>query len=58
MIVINKPAGIIMHPGAGNYDKTIVGDTTKFWIKAQEKINQDKKLKLFNPLHQIFLIQI
>ena len=22
--MINKPAGIIMHPGAGNYDKTIV----------------------------------
>jgi len=24
MIIINKPAGIIMHPGAGNYDNTIV----------------------------------
>ncbi|WP_435149290.1 RluA family pseudouridine synthase [Candidatus Pelagibacter bacterium nBUS_32] len=24
VMVINKPAGIIMHPGAGNYDKTIV----------------------------------
>ena len=24
LIVINKPAGIIMHPGAGNYDNTIV----------------------------------
>ena len=24
LIVINKPAGIIMHPGAGNYDKTLV----------------------------------
>jgi 23S rRNA pseudouridine1911/1915/1917 synthase len=24
ILVINKPAGIIMHPGAGNYDKTIV----------------------------------
>jgi 23S rRNA pseudouridine1911/1915/1917 synthase len=23
-MVINKPAGIIMHPGAGNYDQTIV----------------------------------
>lgn len=30
-----------------NYDKTIVGDTSKFWIKAQEKINQEKKLKFF-----------
>ena len=24
IIVINKPAGISMHPGAGNYDKTLV----------------------------------
>ena len=24
LIILNKPAGIIMHPGAGNYDKTIV----------------------------------
>ena len=24
VIVINKPSGIIMHPGAGNFDKTIV----------------------------------
>ncbi|MDA9629377.1 RluA family pseudouridine synthase [Candidatus Pelagibacter sp.] len=24
LLIINKPAGIIMHPGAGNYNKTIV----------------------------------
>ena len=24
LIIINKPAGIVMHPGAGNFDKTIV----------------------------------
>ena len=24
LLIINKPAGIIMHPGAGNHDKTIV----------------------------------
>ena len=24
LMVLNKPAGIIMHPGAGNFDKTIV----------------------------------
>ena len=28
-----------------NYDPTLVTDTTRFWIKAQEKINEDKKLK-------------
>jgi 23S rRNA pseudouridine1911/1915/1917 synthase len=24
LLIIDKPAGVIMHPGAGNYDKTIV----------------------------------
>ena len=28
-----------------DYDPTLVTDTTRFWIKAQEKINEDKKLK-------------
>ena len=30
-----------------NYDSKVVTDTAKFWIKAQEKINQDKKIKFF-----------
>ena len=30
-----------------NYDQTIVTDTSKFWIKAQEIINLDKKVKFF-----------
>jgi Pseudouridylate synthases, 23S RNA-specific len=34
LLVIDKPAGIIMHPGAGNYDNTIVNAL----------INYDKKL--------------
>jgi hypothetical protein len=48
-----------------NYDKKIVGDTTKFWIKAQEKINQDKKpimhlaglIILILLIHQILLVE-
>ena len=34
LIIIDKPAGIVMHPGAGNYDNTIVNAL----------INYDKKL--------------
>jgi len=30
-----------------NYDTKIVTDTSKFWIKAQEKINQNNKLNFF-----------
>ena len=29
------------------YDKKIIGDTCKYWIKAQEKVNINKKLKFF-----------
>jgi len=30
-----------------NYNPKVPTDTIKFWIKAQEKINQDKKLRFF-----------
>ena len=30
-----------------DYDPTKTTDTSKFWIKAQEKINNDKKFKFF-----------
>ena len=36
-----------------DYNKNIITDTTRFWIKAQEKINQDNKLKFFKT-HNIF----
>jgi hypothetical protein len=35
------------------YDKKIVGDTCKFWIKAQEEINRTKKIKFFKT-HNVF----
>tara|TARA_B100000686_G_scaffold300694_1_gene335408 strand:- start:813 stop:1613 length:801 start_codon:yes stop_codon:yes gene_type:complete len=30
LMIINKPSGIIMHPGAGNYDQTIVNALIKY----------------------------
>ena len=36
-----------------NFDQKIPTDTIKFWIKAQEKINHDKKLK-FLKTHNTF----
>ncbi len=35
------------------YDKKIIGDTCKYWIKAQEKANLDRKLKFFKT-HNAF----
>ena len=36
-----------------DYDKNIVADTTKFWIKAQDIINSDNKIKFFKT-HNVF----
>ena len=33
--------------GDFDYDSSIITDTSKFWISAQDKINKDKKLKFF-----------
>ena len=30
-----------------DYDSSIITDTSKFWISAQDRINQDKKLRFF-----------
>ena len=35
------------------YDKNIITGTTKYWLKAQEKINLDKNLKFFKT-HNMF----
>ena len=36
-----------------NYDSGNVTDTARFWIKSQEKINKDKKIRFFKT-HNIF----
>ena len=36
-----------------NHDKNIPGDTCKYWIKAQEKINSASKVKFFKT-HNVF----
>ena len=41
LLVINKPAGIIMHPGAGNYDKTIVNALINYCNKNLSSIGDE-----------------
>ena len=36
-----------------NYNQNIIGDTTKYWLNAQENINKDKKLRFFKT-HNVF----
>ena len=41
LIVINKPAGIIMHPGAGNFDNTIVNALINYDKKSLSNIGDE-----------------
>ena len=41
LIVLNKPAGIIMHPGAGNYDNTIVNALMSYDKKSLSNIGDE-----------------
>ena len=41
LLIIDKPAGIIMHPGAGNYDKTIVNALVNYNKKSLSTIGDE-----------------
>ena len=41
MLVINKPAGIVIHPGAGNYDNTIVNALINYCGKNLSNIGDE-----------------
>ncbi len=42
-----------IHFNGFDYNQEIVTDTTRFWIKAQDRINEDKKIK-FKKTHNCF----
>ena len=41
LLVVNKPAGISMHPGAGNYDKTLVNALVHYDSKNLSNIGDE-----------------
>ena len=41
IIVLNKPAGIVMHPGAGNYDNTIVNALMNYDKRSLSNIGDE-----------------
>ena len=41
LIVINKPAGIVIHPGAGNYDNTVVNALINYDKKFSSNIGDE-----------------
>ncbi len=43
LMVINKPAGIVMHPGAGNYDNTIVNALVNYDKKSLSSVGDEMR---------------
>ena len=43
LLVINKPAGIVMHPGAGNFDNTIVNALMNYDKNSLSTIGDELK---------------
>ena len=41
LLIINKPSGIVMHPGAGNYDNTIVNALVNYCKKNLSNIGDE-----------------
>ena len=41
LIIINKPAGIVMHPGAGNFDNTLVNALINYDKKSLSNIGDE-----------------
>ena len=54
--ISNLPAGIFFEKFTSNYAK--VKEISKYWIKAQEELNQNKKLKLFTITKIYYLLYI
>ena len=52
LLVINKPAGIIMHPGAGNYDKTIVNALMHYNKDSLSTIGDELRPGIVHRIHK------
>lgn len=49
VIVINKPQGMVVHPGAGNYDKTLV-NALKFHTDTLSDVGGEKRLGIVHRI--------
>ncbi len=52
ILVINKPAGIVVHPGSGNYTGTLLNGVAWYLQKKDPEISE-KKLPRFGLVHRI-----
>ena len=51
-MVINKPAGMVVHPGAGNFNGTLINGVAWHLCQQQPDIDE-QKLPRFGMVHRI-----
>src|SRR6476661_7659656 len=52
VLVINKPAGMVVHPGSGNRSGTLVNGVA-YYLKQQDPTIDESKLTRFGLVHRI-----
>lgn len=52
IIILNKPAGLVVHPGSGNRSGTLVNGMA-FYLKKQDSNLNEEKLPRFGLVHRI-----
>jgi 23S rRNA pseudouridine1911/1915/1917 synthase len=52
LMVINKPAGMVVHPGSGNYTGTLLNGVA-FYLKEQNPTISEELLPRFGLVHRI-----
>ena len=56
LIVLNKPAGIVMHPGAGNFDNTIVNALIHYDKNSLSNIGDKLRPGIVHRIDKIHLV--
>jgi 23S rRNA pseudouridine1911/1915/1917 synthase len=52
LMVINKPAGLVVHPGSGNYSGTLLNGVA-WYLKQQQPLLDENSLPRFGMVHRI-----
>ncbi len=52
VMIINKPAGMVVHPGSGNYTGTLLNGVS-YYLKAQNPTISEEVLPRFGLVHRI-----
>jgi 23S rRNA pseudouridine1911/1915/1917 synthase len=52
ILIINKPAGMVVHPGSGNYSGTLVNGVA-YYLKQQNPHLEEDELSRFGLVHRI-----